>query len=134
MNLKLLWMRAVVLLLTVVAVCNAAGPDAQKKREAAYQATLESYSDVLKPGMTRKYVEDYLRSKGSSVQQFCCLEDSSVFADLLKIGAEKHPWYCSENNVYIALPFDAVEPRKPWVGDLDTLKSITIFRRLEGCL
>jgi hypothetical protein len=127
-------MRALVLLMTVVTACNAAGPNAQKKRETAYQATLQSFSDVLKPGMTRKYVEDYLGSKGSSVQPFCCIEDSSVFADLLKIGEDKHPWYCSENDVYIAFQFVAVEPRKPWVGELDTLKSITIFRRLEGCL
>ncbi len=122
------------LLVTLVSVCDAAGPGAQTKREATYQATLQSYSDVLKPGMTRKYVEDYIRLKGQSAQQICCIEDSSVFADLLKIGKEKHPRYCSEKNVYIAFQFVAVEPRNSWVGDSDTLKSVTIFRRLEGCL
>jgi hypothetical protein len=135
MNLKLLWMRAVVLLLTVVAVCNAAGPDAQKKREAAYQATLESYSDVLKPGMTRKYVEDYLRSKSITWQQLCCIGEGSAFADLMKIGTEKHPRYCSENDAYVAFQFVATEPHSlPVAHDSDTLKSITIFHKLEVCL
>jgi hypothetical protein len=128
-------MRAVVPLLTVATVCNAAGPKAQKKREAVYQATLQSYTDVLRPGITRKYVEEYLRSKGVSLQQFCCVEEKSALADLLKIGTEKHPWYCEEHNAYVAFQFAAVEPHKPWEAyDSDTLKSITIFRKLEGCL
>ncbi len=91
MSQKLRWIRGLVLLLTVMTVCNAAGPNAQKKREAAYQATLQSYSDVLKPGMTRKYVEDYLRSKGVTVQHLCCVDEKSALADLSKIGKEKHP-------------------------------------------
>jgi hypothetical protein len=86
----------------VATVCDAAGSKAQKKREAAYQTTLQSYTDVLKPGITRKYAEDYLRSKGATLQQLCCIDERSAFADLLKIGKEKHPWYCSEHNIYIA--------------------------------
>ena len=34
---------------------------AQAKRETAYQAALRSYNQILKPGMKRKEVEDYLR-------------------------------------------------------------------------
>jgi hypothetical protein len=135
MSPKLLWMRGLVLLLTVVTVCNAAGPNAQEKREAAYQTTLQSYSDVLKPGMTRKYVEDYLRSKGVTFHQLCCIDERSAFADLLKIGKEKHPWYCSEHDVYVAFQFVAAEPHTlPLARDTDTLKTITIFHKLEGCL
>jgi Na+-transporting NADH:ubiquinone oxidoreductase subunit NqrC len=36
---------------------------AQKKRDATYATRLLSFTLVLKPGMTRKDVEDYLRSK-----------------------------------------------------------------------
>lgn len=36
---------------------------AQQKREAAYQS-LHSYSQVLRLGMTRKELEDHLRTKG----------------------------------------------------------------------
>jgi hypothetical protein len=34
---------------------------AQEKREVAYESALRSYSEALRPGMTRKEVEDYLR-------------------------------------------------------------------------
>ncbi len=127
-------MRGLVLFVALVTVCDAAGPNAQKKREAAYQATLQSYSDVLNPGMTRKYVEDYLRSKGVTLQQLCCIDERSAFADLLKIGTEKHPWYCSEHEVYAAFQFLAtVAHTLPVAHDSDTLKSITILHKLEGC-
>jgi hypothetical protein len=128
-------MRGIALLLAVAAAYNAAGSNARKKREAAYQAALQSYSDVLESGMTRKYVEKYLRSKGVTFQQLCCIDESSAFADLLKIGKEKHPRYCSEHDVYVAFQFVAAEPHTPPLArDTDTLKSITIFHKLEGCL
>ena len=114
---------------------EALGQNAQQKREAAYQAKLQPYSDVLKPGMTRKSVEDYLRAKSVAFGQLCCVDERSTSADLVKIGKEKHPWYCEEHNVYIAFQFAAVEPHKGWEAyDSDTLKRITIFHKLEGCL
>ena len=48
------------------------GTERKEKREAAYQAKLLSYSDVLKPGMTRKNVEDFLRGKDVAFGQLCC--------------------------------------------------------------
>jgi hypothetical protein len=58
MKRNLLPMRYLVLLLPFA--CGnyeALGQSAQQKRDAAYQAKLQSYSDVLKPGMTRKEVD-----------------------------------------------------------------------------
>jgi hypothetical protein len=135
MSRKLRRIRGLVLLLTLVTGCSSAGSNAQKKREAAYQATLQSYSDVLKPGMARKQVEDSLRSKGVRFQQLCCIEEGSAFADMVKIGTEKHPWYCSEHDVHVAFQFVAAGPHTlPMAHDADTLKSIIIFHKLEGCL
>ncbi len=64
----------------------------------------------------------------------CCVEERFAFADLVKIGKEKHPWNCSENNVYIALQPAAVQPRTGifHVDDSDVLTKITIFHQLEG--
>ncbi len=108
---------------------------AQQKREAAYQSSLHSYSQAFRPGMTRKEVEDRLRTKGVAFQQMCCIDERSADVDLVRIGREKAPWFCSEQNIYIALQFAAVEPHEPWrVYDSDALKRITIFRWLEGCL
>lgn len=127
---------ALVLALSAAPVGNAGGQGAKQKREAAYQSALQSYTEALKPGMARKDVEDYLRTKGASFHQACCALERSAFADLVKIGPEKHPWYCSEHNVYIAFQFTAVATPDVVVriNDSDVLKQITIFHQLEGCL
>jgi hypothetical protein len=125
----------VLLVLFTAGSYDARGQSAKEKREAAYQAKLQSYSDVLKPGMTRKNVEDYLRAKGVAFGQLCCIDEKSAFADLVYIGKEKHPWYCEKHNVFIAFQFAAVELHKGWEAyDSDTLKSITVFHKFEGCL
>ena len=118
------------------AVPKAVGQSAKQKREAAYQAALQSYSVILKPGMTRKSVEDYLHEKAITYQTMCCVDERSAYADLVKIGKEKHPWYCSEHNVYIAFQFidDPHEGLRISGRDSDKLKSITIYHWLEGCL
>jgi hypothetical protein len=128
-------MRVLFFVLLFTTSHDAWGQSAHKKREAAYQAKLQSYSDVLKPGMTRKNVEDYLRRQGVAFGQQCCIEEDSAFADLVYIGKEKHPWYCEKHNVFIAFQFAAVEPHKAFAAnDSDTLKKITVFHRLDGCL
>src|SRR5947208_1970697 len=85
------------------------GKRAQRDRDVVYQRTLRSYSEVLRPGMTRREVEDYLRTRSVSFLQMCCVDqkDSSknVYDDLAKIGEEDAPWYCSEKNIYIAFEF-----------------------------
>ena len=90
--------------------------------------------------MSRSEVEDYLKQHKVAFRQMCCVEiaDSSkgVYDDLAKIDQEEAPWFCSQKNVYVAFQF-AGKPRNgpgPEADDLDTLKAITIFRWLEGCL
>ena len=114
----------------------APGQSAKQKREAAYQDALKSYSDALKPGVTRKDVEDYLHSKGTPYVTTCCALERSASSVLVKIGTEKHPWYCSERVVYIAFVF-VDEPHEGVVSshrDSDKLRSITVYHQLEGCL
>jgi hypothetical protein len=112
---------------------------AQAKRETTYQAALRSYQQTLKPGMNRKEVEEYLRLKNISFRQMCCVEDHSKksWDDLTKIGEEKAPWFCGDNNVYIAFQFtDHPEEKETWwrANDLDGLRSVTIFHWSENCL
>jgi len=113
---------------------------AQQRREAAYQVVLRSYLDILKPGMTRKEVEDYLHSQGSKIARMCCVERKelaqSVYDDLIKIGQEDAPWFCSEKNIYVAFQFSGLKQNGP-AGEAnpsDKLNSVTLYRRLEGCL
>jgi hypothetical protein len=99
-------------------------------------AALQLYSEVLKPGMSRKEVEDYLNAKGIAHVAMCCVEERSADADLVKIGTEKHPWYFSEHNVDIAFQFvgDRHDGQRSYHRDSDNLKVITIHHWLEGCL
>jgi hypothetical protein len=128
--------RILAFLLLLTTNFGAWGQSAKQKREAGYQAALQSYSDALKPGTTRRSVEDYLQAKGVNYEKMCCIDERSAEAELVRIGKEKHPWYCSEHNVYIAFQF-VDEPHEGWRPsdrELDKLKSITIYHWLEGCL
>src|SRR6188508_483423 len=46
----------------------------KKNREAAYQSALQAYSQNLKPGLTRKEVEDYFLSQGTRFRRMCCVD------------------------------------------------------------
>jgi len=115
---------------------------AQQKREATYQSALRSYSEALKPGMTRLEVEGYLRAKDLSFRQMCCVDRKDfskrrypVYDDLLKIGQEDAPWFCSEKSVYIAFQFTGRPERQEWPPDsADSLRAVTIYPWFEGCL
>jgi hypothetical protein len=80
--------------------------------------------------MSRKKVEDYLRSKNSEFRQQCCIgSGDSTPDDLTKIGREDGPWYCSRTNVYVAFKFTAVE--RPAAGnayDSDKLERVAILK------
>jgi hypothetical protein len=114
---------------------RAASSESQKKREAGYQSARLAYSRNLRPGLKRKEVESYLQAKDVGFRQMCCIEERGAFADLVEIGQEDAPWYCSENYVYIAFEFSTTE-LSPVLNpsDVDILKRVSIFRQLGGCL
>jgi hypothetical protein len=127
--------------LLIVGVREIVKGQLRNKREVVYQATLESYQQVLKPGMTRKRVEDYLRARHQTFTQSCCVDTKEFrkhsWDDLAKIGAEDAPWFCSENAIYVAFQFaDSPVPHKEmWrADDLDILETVAIYRRPEICL
>ena len=114
------------------------------EREASYQTVLAKYTSELKPGTSREQVERHLQTDGRRFRQMCCVENfrgqyvslkGAGYDDLVKIGEERAPWFCSENNVYIAFEFN---PKSH--GELsdtngsDILKRVSVFRQLEGCL
>jgi hypothetical protein len=91
--------------------------------------------------MTRKEVEDYLRAKKLEFRQMCCVDTKEFrkipWDDLVKIGEEDAPWYCSSTDVYLAFQFTKGAQFKEgmWrADDLDTLKAVSIHRSLETCL
>jgi hypothetical protein len=107
------------------------------QRDAFYRASLQSYSEALPLGMTRKDVEAYLRAQGKPFRQLCCMETlaKNALDDLTKIGVESHPWYCSAHDVYIGFQFVSVEPHRPWEArESDILAKVMVYHWLEGCL
>ncbi len=121
--------------LGAIACRNTTDPLAQQKREANYKAALQTYSEALKPGIARKDVEDYFRTRGIPFVQLGGSVKEPAFMDLVKIGEGDHPWYCSEHWVHIAFHFGAGEPNnnhRP--HDSDVLKTITIYHEFGGCL
>jgi hypothetical protein len=111
---------------------------AARRREAGYQAQLAGFSETFKPGMTRKEVEDHLRSNGREFRQMCCMwndKRKNALDDLTRVGHERAPWNCSEHNVYIGFEFVSDGTHEfPEAHENDTLKSIQIYHWLEGCL
>jgi hypothetical protein len=127
--------------LLVLGIRHALKLQAKRKREAAYQSALLSYTQVLKAGMTRKEVEDYLRARNVGFSQMCCVVGIQVHPkhsldDIAKVGQEDAPWFCSEHYVFVAFQFEDHGQYKSILGadDKDILKSVTIFDQLGGCL
>jgi hypothetical protein len=128
---------AVAVLGLAAAVYNHVNRTASEKREAAYRAGLEAYTHEFQPGLSRKDVEHSLRAKGVHFTQMCCVDqETSAFADLVNVGEESAPWFCSHYFINVALVFTASQPRYRHleIRDTDLLKSVRIFRQLDGCL
>jgi hypothetical protein len=108
---------------------------AQKKREITYQSTLQRYSKDLRPGLRRADVERYLRARNAHFSGiFTAFGErrETQYADIVKIGEEAAPWYCSEAYVYVAFEFSGVEEYKQ--SDSHLLERIELFRPYTGCL
>ena len=78
---------AVLVVLCTASVKAQTGGRAQTQPEATYQSIVEPYSKTFKPGMTRKEVENNLRTKNARFQQTCCFEGRRTPDDLVKIGS-----------------------------------------------
>jgi hypothetical protein len=125
----------IIVVASVMAVRNHVRSVAQKKREAAYQSALQKYSQDLRPGLRRTEVEGYLRARNVSFSWIYTAfggRRESQYADIVKIGEEAAPWYCSEAYVYVAFEFSGGEKFKQ--DDSDLLERIEIFRPYTGCL
>jgi hypothetical protein len=102
---------------------------AQAKRETSYQGALHAYGQVIKPGMKRKGVEEYLRSNKIEFVQLS-------LDDLTKIGEDAPTWFCGSSGVYVKFQFIGVKPTEPRLtaNDEDTLDELKIFHWADNCL
>ena len=130
-------------LIITIGVRHVLGEQARQKRELRYQNALRSYSEALKTGINRKQVEGYFSAKHVSFSQTCCVSVKeftrgvydNAYDDLVKVGQEDAPWFCSENNVYVAFQFLGSDKDSfPKAEATDRLKDVTLYRKLDGCL
>jgi hypothetical protein len=100
------------------------------KREEVYQSTLRSYRQIVKPGMKRRDVEEYLRSKNI---EFFRLPDD----DLTKIGEDDSlSLFCGRPDVFLQFQFTASPQQGHQIDGDDkvTLNKIEIIRKGSGCI
>ncbi len=101
------------------------------------RAAVATYSQDLKPGMTRKEVEDYFRANKISFGHGCCAANEVSVDDLIEIGTRHFPVPCGDSTYYVAFIFDEKTQHPParimQADDLDTLRSITTFDRVDDC-
>ena len=77
--------------------------------------TEQSFGNIprmLKPGLSRRQVKDYLQAHATVFGERCCYEERDAFAVIVKVGEEDVPWYCSEWPDYVAFEFAPTEPHK----------------------
>lgn len=138
MRRRLLWVvGAIVIAALAFGLRGVLRARAQQKREVVHQSALASYAKKLPLGMPRKDVDRYLRENHVSFSRRCCFEERGVFADVVKVGEDAAPSYCSETDVYIALEFAGTQPTHSLsapANDLDALHRIAIERVGSGCL
>ena len=133
----LLVIAAALLIVCVLGIISVIEKRGARKRQTEYEAVLKEYSGALKSGMTRREVESYLRLSGRPFRQMCCIRvPRNAYADIVKIGEEKAPWYCNKYNVYVAFEFETTEPHGivPDARDSDRLETTSLFPWLEECL
>jgi hypothetical protein len=101
----------------------------------AHEVVLAKYKEVLRPGITRKEVEDYLRAQKTTFTQTCC--DNAAFSTMVRIGERPKPWFCSSWGVYVAFQFTSTEPDRYPIrpaSDSDVLGDVKLEGLGETCL
>lgn len=104
-------------------------------------AAVLSYGQVLKPGMTRKDVEDYFRANNVQFFRGCCAVAShgGTLDDYIEIGTQHvhFPLPCGETRYQVAFIFNEQKQHPPArlqrVDDLDTLQSIINYHWVDDC-
>jgi hypothetical protein len=133
------WTLSVIAALCLLAGCAARTPEQQIRHDdVKYGSALSVYQRDLKPGASRKEVEDYLRGRNISFSQMCCWiapHASRTLDDMVFLRTEHRPWPCGTADVYIGFVFDdqpnQLHTRKFEADDADTLVGIHILKMMD---
>jgi hypothetical protein len=129
------WWLPVIAVVVAAASSTIAVRYVQRQNSANLAAALSNYEQSLRPGMSRKDVEDYLRTRGITFLEQCCNGvPGSAFSVLIPVGKEGAHWYCETVPDYVSLEFVATEPHEPGAGpsNSDVLREVHLTR--GGCV
>jgi hypothetical protein len=125
--------------LALVLVVVSLGPLAGCVARRATAAVL-SYSQNIKPGMTRKVVEDYLRANKVQFGQMYCVGGGGPkhsLDDVIPIGTTHFPVPCGDTDYLVVFVFDDQTQHPParfmQADDMDTLRSIKTVSWVADC-
>lgn len=136
------WSFSLVAGLCLLAGCAARTPEQQTEHDDVhYSSALSPYLRDLKPGASRKEVEDYLRARNIEFAHGCCAASSrnshppvDADVDSITLREEKRPWPCGTADVYIAFEFKRLPqhngPRFA-PDDTDILEGIHILKSYD---
>ena len=133
MKRQLIWIAATIALIAAVLgafallTANGAADRAAERRKPAYQNSLRMFQQSLPAATTQAEVEDRLNSAKIHFETICPYEGRYTCADLVVIGEERPPWYCSSWPFQIAVEFKAMELGK------NLLTKVELVHNLEGC-
>lgn len=103
----------------------------EQQRQAIYRAKVSVYRSILKTGLPREQVEDYLRKTGAPFERSCCV--AGVFSDRTKIGHEAPGWVCRNWDVYVEFKFRSETVNAGTAAAKDTLTQIDLLQN-GSCL
>jgi hypothetical protein len=103
----------------------------EQQRQATYRGKVDAYRSILKPGMTRERVEEYLRQTGAPYQRICC--EAGVFSDRTRVGHEAPGWVCRNWDVYVEFRFAGKDEHEGAAAPDDTLQQIDLSQN-GSCL
>ena len=98
----------------------------EQQRQNSYQAKVEFYRSLLKPGTTREQVETYLRKTGAPFQRSCC--EANIFSDRTRIGHEAPGWVCRSWDVYVEFKFSTLGGNGQAAAPDDKLEKVDLFQ------
>jgi len=133
MKRRLLTLIALVIALSALIAWSRVRAMAMAKREVGYEAALRTYAEALHPGLTRKDVEDNLRSRNIKFTEITSNfgERRNRHADLVELGEEETPiwmWYCGKQYIDVAFVFESRHEQSDYL-----LEKIELFRH-EDCI
>ena len=125
------WLILVVVVIVVVTSAILARKAWYASQEKQIQAALLMYSRNLRPGLTRKDVEEYLRARHADFYTGNSFGKEGGWADYVKVGERPPPLTCGVMPAWVTLEFTAMDPEGVPSGHMKRPDGLDILTRVH---